>query len=90
MDTELSSCRPSALSKSRVQWFALLGELPETTKLSQKNTPTTDNTKVPKRWRGIGIRIEDDVVVTETGCDVLTDDVPKRADDIEALMKQAS
>jgi len=49
-----------------------------------------DNTKVPKRWRGIGIRIEDDVVVTETGCDVLTDDVPKRADDIEALMKQAS
>ena len=24
-----------------------------------------DNTKVPKRWRGIGVRIEDDVVVTE-------------------------
>ena len=49
-----------------------------------------DNTKVAKRWRGIGIRIEDDVAVTETGCDVLTADVPKHADDIEVLMSEAS
>lgn len=34
-------------------------------------------------WRGIGIRIEDDVLVTETGCDVLTAAVPKAIADIE-------
>ena len=41
---------------------------------------------VPKRFRGIGIRIEDDVVVTRTGVEVLTAKAPKGADDIEALM----
>lgn len=50
--------------------------------------PTND--KVEERWRGIGIRIEDDVVVTKEGCDILTADVPKTADDIEALMGGAA
>ena len=45
-----------------------------------------DNKKVAKKWRGIGIRIEDDVLVTKDGCDVLTKDVPKTVKDIEALM----
>ena len=45
-----------------------------------------DNENVPKKWRGIGVRIEDDVVVTRLGCDVLTARVPKDADAIEALM----
>jgi Xaa-Pro aminopeptidase len=40
------------------------------------------------RYRGIGIRIEDDVLITPTGCDVLTRDVPKDAEAIEALMQQ--
>ena len=48
-----------------------------------------DNTDVEERWRGIGIRIEDDVVVTREGCDILTADVPKEVDDIEALMAEA-
>jgi Xaa-Pro aminopeptidase len=45
-----------------------------------------DNTAVDEKWRGIGIRIEDDVVVTKDGCRVLTNGVPKEIDDIEALM----
>ncbi|MCH8530124.1 MAG: Xaa-Pro aminopeptidase [Saccharospirillum sp.] len=44
------------------------------------------NQDVDERWRGIGIRIEDDVVVTRDGCDILTRDVPKEARDIESLM----
>lgn len=44
------------------------------------------NNRVDKKWRGIGIRIEDDVVVTKTGCDELSAGVPKTVDDIEALM----
>ena len=45
-----------------------------------------NNKKVDKRWRGIGIRIEDDVVVTKNGCRVLTDLAPKTVAEIEALM----
>jgi len=45
-----------------------------------------DDDSVDEQWRGIGIRIEDDVVVTEEGCDILTKDVVKEIADIEALM----
>ncbi len=41
---------------------------------------------VAKRWRNIGIRIEDDVAVTRTGNEVLTHAVPKSVAGIEALM----
>lgn len=43
---------------------------------------------VPERWRGIGIRIEDDVAVTRDGHDVLTAAVPKEAEAIEAMLAQ--
>jgi Xaa-Pro aminopeptidase len=45
-----------------------------------------DNDQVEARWRGIGIRIEDDVLITEQGCEILTASVPKAIDEIEALM----
>jgi len=44
---------------------------------------------VPRRWWGIGIRIEDDVLVTRDGCEVLTRAVPKTVADIEAVMASA-
>ncbi len=41
---------------------------------------------IAKKWQGIGIRIEDDVLVTRDGHEVLSKDAPKAIKDIEALM----
>ncbi|MCO7229990.1 Xaa-Pro aminopeptidase [Halomonas sp. CnH100-B] len=46
--------------------------------------PSDDD--IPDAYRGIGIRIEDNVVVTDQGHDILTADVPKQVADIEQLM----
>ncbi|MGA0084276.1 MAG: Xaa-Pro aminopeptidase [Gammaproteobacteria bacterium] len=45
---------------------------------------------VPAELRGLGIRIEDDVLVTREGCEVLTEGVPKETAAIEHLMAQSS
>ena len=42
---------------------------------------------VPERFWHIGIRIEDDAVLTADGCELITRDVPVQADEIEALMR---
>jgi Xaa-Pro aminopeptidase len=45
-----------------------------------------DNPLTPRRFRGIGIRIEEDVLITSKGCEVLTKLLPREAEEIEALV----
>ena len=45
---------------------------------------------VPEHYWNIGIRIEDDAVITPTGCELISRGVPVRADEIEALMAEAT
>ena len=42
---------------------------------------------VPEQFHHIGIRIEDDAIVTDGGCELITRGVPVKADEIEALMR---
>lgn len=49
-----------------------------------------DEDDIPEAFRGIGVRIEDDVLVTPDGCENLTDHVPKAIDEIEAIRRNAS
>jgi len=44
-----------------------------------------ENKEVPKKYRGIGIRIEDDILVTKEGCKNLSQEIVKEIDEIEAL-----
>ena len=44
---------------------------------------------IPKKYSGIGVRIEDDVLITESGPIVLTDGCPKTIDEIESIVGSA-
>ncbi len=45
-----------------------------------------DDLTVPEEYRGIGVRIEDDVLVTADGCESLSAGIPRTADEVEAWM----
>ncbi|MEL0634042.1 Xaa-Pro aminopeptidase [Pseudoalteromonas carrageenovora] len=49
----------------------------------------SEDSNAPQQYKGIGIRIEDNLLVTESGHENLTQSVPKTINDIEALMQSA-
>lgn len=69
------------------KWRSLEAEMVFTVEPGIYISPASD---IDKKWWNIGIRIEDDVRVTQDACEVLTSQTPKKIADIENLMRSSS
>ena len=76
---------PNDASKQLPNWRVLEVGMALTIEPGLYFRPSAD---VPEQYWNIGIRIEDDAIVTEQGCELTTRDVPVQADEIERLMRK--
>ena len=74
--------------KIKAQWRALKEGMVLTIEPGIYIAP--NDLSVDKKWRGIGIRIEDDILVTKTGHEVLTIGLPRTVEEIEKWMNNQS
>jgi Xaa-Pro aminopeptidase len=56
----------------------------------EREAAETITHQVPTEFLGIGVRIEDDILITESGHVNMTDAVPREADEVEALCAEES
>lgn len=75
---------PNDASKQLPAWRTLEVGMALTIEPGLYFRPSAD---VPEQYWNIGVRIEDDAIVTEQGCELTTRDVPVQADEIERLMR---
>ena len=59
----------------------------ETAAIADQHLFVRPGSDAPEPFHGIGIRIEDDAIVTDSGCELITRGVPVAPDEIEALMR---
>ena len=50
--------------------------------------PKISSKNVPEKYRGIGIRIEDDILITKSGNTILTEGIPKEISEVEKACAQ--
>lgn len=75
---------PHDVGKQQPNWRVLEAGMALTIEPGLYFRPSAD---VPEQYWNIGIRIEDDAIVTENGCELTTRDVPVQAHEIEQLMR---
>ena len=81
-----STCTTPATTRRRGEWKPLR---PGMTLTVEPGCYVRPAESVPERFWNIGVRIEDDALVTAAGCEILTAAAPKLVDEVEALMRDA-